>query len=78
MLNLWEKWMYAWETHLTTRDNNRIVRPLEWGIEWTRFWPQVNGSFPATHATFNNATAERYFSELNQRIVNDSDRFFAT
>jgi hypothetical protein len=77
MLNLWEKWMYAWETHLTTRDNNRIVRPLEWGIEWTRFWPQVNGSFPAAHATFNNATAERYFSELNQRIVNDSDRFFA-
>src|SRR5208282_918474 len=28
------RWMYAWETRLTTRDENRIVRPLEWGFEW--------------------------------------------
>jgi hypothetical protein len=28
------KWMTAWETKLTTRDTNRIVRPLEWGFEW--------------------------------------------
>jgi hypothetical protein len=27
-------WMYRWETALTTRDENRIVRPLEWGFEW--------------------------------------------
>jgi hypothetical protein len=26
--------MYAWETALTTRDTNRIVRPLEWGEDW--------------------------------------------
>ncbi len=26
--------MYAWETALTTRDENRIVRPLEWGFDW--------------------------------------------
>ena len=28
------RWMYAWETRLTTRDENRVVRPLEWGFEW--------------------------------------------
>ena len=28
------KWMIAWETSLTTRDTNRIVRPLEWGFDW--------------------------------------------
>jgi hypothetical protein len=28
------KWMYRWETALTTRDENRIVRPLEWGFDW--------------------------------------------
>ena len=26
--------MHAWETALTTRDENRIVRPLEWGFDW--------------------------------------------
>src|ERR1700710_1556655 len=26
--------MFAWETALTTRDTNRIVRPLEWGFDW--------------------------------------------
>ena len=25
--------MYAWETALTTRDSNRVERPLEWGFE---------------------------------------------
>jgi len=67
--------MFAWETHLTTRDTNRIVRPLEWGIDWTRSWPQVNGNFPASELT--NAQAENYYSELNRQIVQDSDRFFS-
>ena len=26
-------WMLRWETALTTRDTNRIVRPLEWGFD---------------------------------------------
>lgn len=69
--------MYAWETRLTTRDTNRIVRPLEWGIEWTRDWPQVNGNFPASPADLDHARAERYFHDLNERIVADSDRFFS-
>ena len=69
--------MFAWETHLTTRDTNRIVRPLEWGIEWTRSWPQINGSFPAIPDELGHADSERYFSELNRRIVSDSDRFFS-
>ena len=33
---LYAKWMYAWETALTTRDTNRIVRPLEWGFDWLK------------------------------------------
>jgi hypothetical protein len=31
---LYAQWMYRWETELTTRDSNRIVRPLEWGFDW--------------------------------------------
>ena len=35
MLKKWyARWMYEWETRLTTRDENRVVRPLEWGFEW--------------------------------------------
>ena len=26
--NLYARWMYSWETRLTTRDENRVVRPL--------------------------------------------------
>ena len=33
-LGWYGKWMTRWETDLTTRDTNRIVRPLEWGFEW--------------------------------------------
>jgi hypothetical protein len=32
--NSYARWMYKWETRLTTRDENRVVRPLEWGFEW--------------------------------------------
>jgi len=31
---LYADWMWRWETALTTRDTNRIVRPLEWGFDW--------------------------------------------
>ena len=28
--------MYAWETALTTRDSNRVERPLEWGFDYLK------------------------------------------
>lgn len=35
MLAKWyADWMIRWETELTTRDTNRVVRPLEWGFDW--------------------------------------------
>ncbi len=30
---LYAKWMYTWETALTTRDENRVERPLAWGFD---------------------------------------------
>jgi hypothetical protein len=42
---LYRKWMFAWETALTTRDTNRIVRPLEWGFDWLQdFSPAAEAS----------------------------------
>ncbi len=73
-MNDWyQRWMYAWETRLTSRDTNRVVRPFEWGMEWTRGWPGVNGAAPAA----DDAAAARFFRNLNQRLVRASDDFFA-
>lgn len=62
--------MYDWETRLTTRDTNRVVRPLEWGTEWTRNWPCRNGAGSL-------ASPEDILIGLNQQILKSSDQFFS-
>src|ERR1700758_2961042 len=71
MASIYQKWMYAWETRLTTRDTNRVVRPLEWGMERASRWPLVNGNFPRPEEHF-----VYYLHELNDHIVAHSDEFF--
>jgi hypothetical protein len=39
MPSRYAQWMYDWEHRLTSVDNNRVVRPLDWGVEWARDWP---------------------------------------
>jgi dienelactone hydrolase len=73
MSSLYARWMYDWETRLTSVDSNRVVRPLEWGIEWTRNWPCRNGFSPAR----TDAECERYLCEYNRRAIASSDEFFA-
>jgi dienelactone hydrolase len=73
MSSLYARWMYDWETRLTSVDSNRVVRPLEWGIEWTRNWPCRNGLSPAR----TDAECERYLCEYNRRAIASSDEFFA-
>lgn len=70
MLRAYEKWMVNWETRLTTRDTNRVVRPFDWGVEWTQGWPGSNGHIPQ------GAELEAHFHELNRRIIERSDEFF--
>jgi dienelactone hydrolase len=65
--------MYDWETRLTSVDRNRIVRPLDWGIEWAEGWPCRNGYKPGTAP----ADSEIYLREYNRRIVASSDEFFS-
>ncbi|HUR37609.1 MAG TPA: hypothetical protein VM009_07310, partial [Terriglobales bacterium] len=71
--------MFDWETRLTTRDNNRVVRPFEWGEEWTTHWPLVDKeqhqALPAPEA--DSVVHERFFQELNHRIIANSDDFFS-
>ena len=67
------QWMYDWETRLTSVDNNRVVRPLEWGAEWARDWPCRNGFAPG----YVPEDAEKYLREYNRRIVGASDEFYS-
>ncbi len=65
--------MYDWETKLTSVDNNRVVRPLEWGVEWAQGWPCRNGFAPG----YVPADPEKFLREYNRRIVAASDEFFS-
>jgi hypothetical protein len=73
------RWMYEWETRLTTRDENRIVRPLEWGFDWIRPFLETHGfsaALPGPEATRNNADAEAAMVRINQLLIRHSDVFF--
>lgn len=65
--------MYNWETRLTSVDNNRVVRPLEWGLEWARDWPCRNGHAPG----YKPDDCEAFLREYNHRIVSASDDFYS-
>ncbi len=72
MPNPYAKWMIDWETRLTMRDTNRIVRPFEWGLDWIKDFPCVNGNFAAAHEQ-----TERYVHQLNDKLVAHSDEFYS-
>ena len=58
------KKMWEWETALTYRDTNRVVRPLEWGFDW----------LPPASEEGSNEQARMI--GLSRRIADDSDDFF--
>src|SRR5277367_5783797 len=65
---LYAKWMFSWETALTTRDTNRIVRPLEWGFDWlSDFSTSVETTGPNSFQSM---------VEANRDIVARSGEFF--
>src|SRR3569833_1062968 len=73
------RWMYEWETRLTTRDENRIVRPLEWGFDWIEPFLQTLGfsaALPGPEASRNIADAEAAMVRINQLLIRHSYVFF--
>src|ERR1700744_4050515 len=80
--NLYARWMYAWETALTTRDQNRVVRPVEWGFEWLDDFIESEGLrrrlFGATDAsTLSGREAQDAMVALNAAVVQRSDAFYS-
>ena len=72
MLGRYKDWIQAWETRLAERDKNRVVSPLDWGLDWTAGWSLVKGRIPAS-----DCDAEEFLARLNEEIIADSDIFYA-
>jgi hypothetical protein len=73
------RWMYAWETRLTTRDENRVVRPLEWGFEWIVPFLEAHGFdeiVPGPEVEHDSAAAEAAMVRINQFLISHSKEFF--
>jgi len=71
--------MYAWETRLSTRDENRVVRPLEWGFEWITPFLEEHGfgaAVPEPDLVRDPAAAEAAMLRINELLIHHSDVFF--
>jgi hypothetical protein len=78
---LYASWMYRWETALTTRDENRVVRPVEWGFDWlddfidsAKLRRQIFGN--TDPSSLDAHAAEAAMIELSSAIVERSADFF--
>jgi dienelactone hydrolase len=60
-----EKLFHAWERRLASVTKNRVVRPFEWGLDWT----PPNGHGPDTHPS---SVLKKWVAE----IMADTDAFF--
>ena len=77
--NWYARWMYDWETRLTTRDENRVVRPLEWGFDSIAPFLETHGlgeALPGPDAACDNAGAEAAMARINELLVEHSREFF--
>ncbi len=70
---LYARWMYAWETALTTRDENRVERPLEWGFEHLA---DVCGEDVAAQVARGRESPLQAMIALNERLVDEAESFF--
>jgi dienelactone hydrolase len=72
-VSLYARWMYRWETALTTRDENRVVRPVEWGFDWLEDFIASAGLKERIASSLGEEDA---MNALNASIVEHSDDFF--
>ena len=76
--SLYAKWMWRWETALTFKDSNRIVRPLEWGFDWlSEFVPRLEGVGEDALAGSDQAANLARMIAVNEEIVARADEFFS-
>ena len=62
--------MHGWENRLCFRATDRVVRPFEWGLDWTHRWP-VTRLLPK-----NGHDPEGWLRALNGAALASSDSFY--
>ncbi len=67
--------MHDWESRLTSRDNNRVVRPFEWGLDWAAGWPGIE-RFAVPQDQSDTTAMVQYIAALNDHLAANSDEFF--
>ncbi len=70
-MGVYAHYMDRWERKLATRDNNRVVRPFEWGADWLH-----SIGHPAIPAEVNGDAHEK-LSKFVEHALADSQRFYA-
>ncbi len=76
MKDSYRRWMHDWETRMTSRDVNRVVRPFEWGSEFVSRWPVTAAMTPPQDETDSRAMFD-YWTAVNDHIVSNSDEFYS-
>ena len=72
-------WMYQWETKLTTRDENRVVRPLEWGFDWIEPFlheHKLGAAELRSAASGDPVELEGAMQRINEALIRHSNEFF--
>jgi dienelactone hydrolase len=70
MTKWYKRRIESWENDLCFRATNRVVRPFEWGLDWTHRWPV------AKHVVQNGHSPEQYLLELNRLAIEHSEYFY--
>ncbi|HEX6494859.1 MAG TPA: alpha/beta hydrolase family protein [Acidobacteriaceae bacterium] len=74
--DLYAGWMFRWETALTTRDTNRIVRPLEWGFDWLEDFARPRGLMLEATMDRRPQDAEAQLLAINHAILRNREAFY--
>ncbi len=68
MTGLYGRWIDRWERKLATRDNNRVIRKFEWGMDWLSGIDQPG---------YSGGESEAGLMSFAERAVAESDRFYS-
>src|SRR6185369_11721934 len=63
--------IHKWERKLSRTDNNRVVRPFEWGAEF------LNHTGAGADSNGNGGSSLGLIFKYNDKAIAESDRFFA-
>lgn len=70
--NGYRSWMLRWENELCFRSTDRITRPFEYGLEWSRNWPLA----AECHAAAGD-DPEEFLNCFNRQAMANSHQFFS-